>query len=127
MVNNNIVLGQIGEKLAAEFLKKNGYKIFEINYRCRLGQLDIVAKDKETICFVEVKTRSSLNMGLPQEAISSFKQHKISKVALVYLKSYNLIKNRARFDIVSVILKDNAVNKIELIKDAFPLDARYTY
>jgi len=127
MVNNNIALGQIGEKLAAGFLKKKGYKIYQTDYRCRLGQLDIVAKDKDTICFVEVKTRSSLNMGLPQEALTVFKQHKISKVALAYLKSYNLTKSRARFDIVSVILKDNAVDKIELIKDAFPLDARYTY
>jgi len=91
-----------------------------------MGEVDIVARDGETICFVEVKTRSSEDFGLPQEAVSRQKQAQISKAALYYLKTKKLFEKSARFDVVSVLYNDN-VPKIDLIENAFELDAHFSY
>jgi len=115
---HNKELGRQGEEEAVNFLKKKGYKILERNFKNKLGEIDIVAKDNNTLCFVEVKTRSNLRFGIPQEAVTFSKQRKLNKIALSYLKKYNLLNAPARFDIVSVIIYDTAVNT-ELIKDAF--------
>ena len=74
--------GEQGEALAVRHLKKAGYKIIETNYRTRLGEIDIIAKDKDTIVFVEVKTRTSVHFGSPKWAVTPQKQKKISMVAL---------------------------------------------
>ncbi|MGD9279831.1 MAG: YraN family protein, partial [Desulfobacterales bacterium] len=76
--------GEQGEALAARRLKKAGYKIIETNYRTRLGEIDIIAKDKDTIVFVEVKSRRSVYFGNPKQAVTLQKQKKISLVALYY-------------------------------------------
>jgi len=115
-----IDLGRLAEDSAADFLKTNGYKIIRRNYRNKLGEVDIIAKDKDTICFVEVKYRSSDKFGLPSEAVSALKQRRISKVALSFLKDKGLLEERARFDVITVSQDDKA-NKIELIKNAFEL------
>jgi len=123
---DNLKLGALAEQKAAEFLKKNGYKILFRNFRTKLGEIDIIAKDKDTFCFVEVKARSSDRFGTGFDALLSTKQKQISKAALSYLKDKNLLDEKARFDVVSL---DNSekVEKISLIKDAFELDPRYTY
>ncbi len=113
--------GAIGEELAATFLKKQGYKIVEQNFRTRLGEIDIIALDKGTITFVEVKTRKSTTFGYPQEAIGSKKQKKISQVASIYLNQKKLNAEKARFDVVAILLSPDQTDKIELIKDAFEL------
>jgi len=77
--------GRIGEDLAASFLIKEGYKVLERNFRCAIGEIDIVALDKGTLTFVEVKTRSSGKFGLPEEAVTRRKQHQISKAAQFYI------------------------------------------
>ena len=124
MSKQNIYLGKRGEGATADFLKENGYKILKANYKTKLGEVDIIAYDKGTLCFIEVKTRDSLRFGFPQEAVSHFKQRQISKVALQFLKSNNLLNKKARFDVVSVIYTEDKP-AFNLIKNAFELEERY--
>lgn len=110
-------VGSKGEDLAAEFLKGKGYRIIRRNYKTPIGELDIIAKDGETLVFVEVKTRSSNAFGYPFEAVDSSKKHKLKNLALFYLK--NQKKNcAARFDVISINLSGTK-KEIEHIKDAF--------
>ena len=124
MSKQNIYLGKSGEDSALNFLKENGYKILVKNYKTKLGEVDIIAYDKGTLCFIEVKTRGSLRFGSPQEAVSHFKQRQISKVALQFLKRNNLLNKKARFDVVSVIYAEDKP-AFDLIKNAFELEERY--
>lgn len=126
MSKAGLALGFKGEGLACNFLIDNGYKIIKRNYRTKLGQIDVIAKDKDTLCFIEVKTRSSDMAGLPEEAITPIKKRKISKIALIYLKENQLLNKRARFDVVSVLFNEGGF-KINLIKDAFELEGSYAY
>jgi putative endonuclease len=120
MLNQKQKFGEQGETIAARHLKKKGYKILERNYRTKLGEIDIIASDKDTIVFVEVKSRRSWQFGNPKEAVTFEKQRKISKVALYYLKSNNRSNSRARFDVVAVtVTRDKP--QIEIIKNAFEL------
>ena len=116
-------LGRKGEEVALRFLKKNGYKIIEKNYVCKMGEMDIIAREKDTLVFVEVKTRTSMVFGPPQLAVNSTKQMQLSKVALYFLKEKRLEEVKARFDVVAVLLRPRG-DEIELIKDAF--DLKYT-
>jgi putative endonuclease len=120
----NIYLGKSGEDTALNFLKENGYKILVKNYKTKLGEVDIIAYDKNTLCFIEVKTRDSLRFGSPQEAVSHFKQRQISKVALQFLKRNNLLNKKARFDVVSVVYAEDKP-AFDLIKNAFELKDWY--
>ena len=123
MVNSFQVFGKNNESLAVFYLKRQGYRIVEQNYRTRMGEIDIIAKDKETIAFVEVKSRSSVSFGNPKYAVTLQKQRKISKVALQYLKSTHQSHVRARFDVVT-IFSNSGRDTIELIKNAFELAGR---
>ena len=126
MSKQDLYLGKKGEETAVGLLKGNGYKILLRNYKTKLGEIDIIASDKGTICFVEVKTRQSDRFGLPSEAISASKQRQISKAALTFLKERNLLDKKARFDVVSIMYsKDNP--KLDLIKNAFELDNDFVY
>lgn len=121
MPNNNLYFGKIGENKAVELLKTEGYKILARNYRAKTGEVDIIAEDKGTICFIEVKTRLDDKFGLPAEAITKPKQRQIIRTAMVYLQENKLLNNNSRFDVVSVLgVEDN--QKLELIKNAFTLD-----
>ena len=115
--------GKQGEALAVEFLKKNGYRVLENNFRCRYGELDIVAIDGEIIAFVEVKTKTNNRFGPPKLAVDSRKQRQLSKVALAYMLQKNLTRCPARFDVVGIDITGDAAN-IELIKNAFELCLR---
>lgn len=106
--------GSKGEDTAVNYLKKKGYKILYRNYITPLGEADIIAKDKDTIVFVEVKTRSSDAFGQPFEAVNHRKQEKLKKIALYYLK-HNKIELPVRFDIVSVISRDEKTEINHLI------------
>lgn len=111
------LLGSKGEDIAAKFLKDKGCRIISRNFKTPIGEIDIIAEDKGTLVFVEVKTRSDASFGYPFEAVTRRKREKIKKVALCYLKN---CKNPmpARFDILSIEMDgDNA--KIEHIIDAF--------
>jgi putative endonuclease len=114
-------LGKKGEEVALRFLKKRGYRIIEQNYVCKMGEMDLIAKEKDTLAFIEVKTRTSTAFGPPQLAVNSSKQRQLSKVALYFLKEKKLEDVKARFDVVAIILDQNG-EEIELIKDAFDLN-----
>lgn len=113
-------LGKRGEEVAVRFLKKNGYRILGRNYVCKMGEMDIIAKEKDTMVFVEVKTRTSTTFGPPQLAVNPTKQMQLSKVALNFLKEKQLEDAKARFDVVAILLRPKG-EEIELIKDAFDL------
>jgi putative endonuclease len=113
-------LGKKGEELALRFLKKKGYRLIEKNYVCKLGEMDIIAREKDTLVFIEVKTRTSTFFGPPQLAVTSSKQRHLSKVALYYLKEKRLEDVKARFDVVAILLRPKG-EEIELIRDAFEL------
>ncbi|PIP20891.1 MAG: YraN family protein [Candidatus Omnitrophica bacterium CG23_combo_of_CG06-09_8_20_14_all_40_11] len=122
----DLYLGKKGEEAAVGLLKDNGYKILLRNYKTKLGEIDIIASDKGTICFIEVKTRQSNRFGSPVEAISESKQRQISKAALAFLKEKNLLDKKARFDVVS-IMYSKAKPQLDLIKNAFELNNHFLY
>lgn len=121
MSKKNLVLGSSGEEQAAGLLRANGYKIIARNYRSRFGEIDIIASESGTTCFVEVKTRQGDRFGLPQEAITLSKKRHLSRAALLFLKENNLLEKPARFDVVSIDSTAGSA-KAELIKNAFDLD-----
>jgi len=114
-------LGKKGEDLALRFLKKRGYRIIEQNYVCKMGEMDLIAKEKDTLVFIEVKTRTSMYFGPPQLAVTKFKQRQMSKVALYFLKEKKIEDVKARFDVVAILLTPGG-EEIELIRDAFDLN-----
>ena len=95
----------------------------ERNYVCKLGEMDIIAKEKDTFAFIEVKTRTSTTFGPPQLAVNPKKQSQMSKVALHFLKEKQLKDIKARFDVVAILLGPKG-EEIELINDAF--DVKWT-
>jgi putative endonuclease len=113
-----IATGKEGEKIAAAFLKKNGYRITEVNYRCPVGEIDIVAMDKDVLVFVEVKTRKSSALGYPEQAVGVKKQRKMSQLALWYIKEKKIKDISARFDVVAILMLSSR-NDIRLIRNAF--------
>jgi putative endonuclease len=128
MPDSRMKLGAKGEKRAAKFLKRKGYKIIQRNYKCKSGEIDIIARHNDSIVFVEVKTRSTDEFGAPQYAITSAKRNHLSKVALYYIKEKRLINQSCRFDVVAVKFSQRSRKpEIEHIENAFELSRRYTY
>ncbi len=117
--NGRIALGRKGEEVAVDFLKKQGYRIIKRNYRCRAGEIDIVVKEGSSLVFVEVKSRRSTHFGLPEEAVSYEKRRHLTRVALGYLTHHRIKETKCRFDVVSVLMNENGVKEIRLIKNAF--------
>jgi putative endonuclease len=118
--------GAQGEEAARRYVQQQGYRIRALNYTSRLGEVDIIAQDGDTLVFIEVKARSSGSKGAPKESVTPRKQLQISKAALAYLKEHKLFESRARFDVVSVDYSAKPP-AIELIKSAFELSARFSY
>ena len=112
-------LGDWGERIAVNYLMKQGYEILDRNYKTKLGELDIVAKEGDIIVFVEVKTRSSRSFGLPQEAVNFKKQNKIMRMALQYLQDHKLAGSW-RIDVVGIVMnrRTRHVEDIDLIRNA---------
>jgi putative endonuclease len=95
-------LGQRGEAAAARFLKRRGYKILARGDRLDPGELDLVALDRKTIVFVEVKTRQTHNTGHPADAVDAAKQRRLTRLAVTFLKRHGLLDYPARFDVVAI-------------------------
>ena len=111
-------LGDQGEALAVAALKKQGYKIIERNYLTPLGEIDIIAKHRGILVFIEVKTRKSQRFGTPAEAVHPAKQAKLRRLANYYLKQKRLGAVEVRFDVVGITVQDgNPV--VEIIPNAF--------
>ncbi len=108
------LLGKIGENSAAKFLKKQGFKILEQNYKNPFGEIDIIARDGEYTVFVEVKTRLSDAFGAPCEAVDYKKRKKYERIAKGYMVSKGISDSAVRFDVIEI---ENG--KINHIKDAF--------
>lgn len=117
----NKLFGDRGEQAAAKFLKRQGFRIVQRNYSTPWGEIDIVAVDGTTIVFVEVKTRSSLIAGRPEEAVTFDKQKKLTQMALAYLKKHKLLEHPARFDVVAIVWPDDAREPQEIrhLRNAF--------
>lgn len=122
---NNARRGRHFEEAAAAFLEKEGYEILEKNYRCNIGEIDLIAREGAALCFVEVKYRASDKYGLPQEAVNSRKIHKIRKTAEYYMqhlayyqgnhcKSDDYREMLCRFDVVAIL-----GSEFTLIRNAF--------
>ncbi len=120
MTQERISLGQKGEELAISRLKSLNYKILEKNFKCPLGEIDIIARDSNVLVFVEVKTRASRDFGGPAAAVDARKQRQLSRVALTYLNQKKLFNIPARFDVVAVELIPPSP-RIEVIRNAFEL------
>lgn len=114
--------GKEGEKLAEQFLRKNGYKILRSNYRNALGEVDLIALDGKTIVFVEVKTNTSDEFGAPEDRVDQRKQKQIAKSALGFLKEIPARNLDYRFDVIGIQLYKDARPKIEHYKNAFEVD-----
>ena len=121
----NIEFGKAAETAAAEYLKTQGCKILERNYKNKFGEIDIIVLANGVTCFVEVKARHSSAHGLPQEAVTLAKQRQISKVAVGYLKSKRIFDRPARFDVLALLYEDDQP-QITWIKNAFELSANFT-
>ena len=118
MFGSNLSQGKFGEDLAAEFLKKKGFKIVDRNFRIRGGEIDIVAIHEDTLVFIEVKTRSSHEFGTPLEAITYWKLKALVKTAQFYKLSRPKLPDAMRIDAVSVMLdRDNNPTEIELVSN----------
>lgn len=116
-----IPLGQQGETLACRYLSRHGYRVIVKNYRTKLGEIDIIAEEKGTLVFVEVKTRRGHQCGHPFEAVTPTKCRQISKVALQYLAETGREGQAARFDVVAISFAGEAAPVIELVQNAFDL------
>lgn len=112
---NKRQIGALWEQAALAYLVENGYEILETNYRCKIGEIDIIGKNDGYLTFIEVKYRKNSSMGSPFEAINPVKQNTIRKTASYYMLCHNLGTNTAcRFDAVGIL-----GTEITLIKDAF--------
>jgi putative endonuclease len=111
--------GILGERLAQDFLKKRGYRILETNYRCPQGEIDIITKHKESLVFIEVRTKSSLKFGSPEESITQTKKAKIKTAAAQYQQTHRNLPQLWRIDMVAVELDQKGkLSRIELIENA---------
>ncbi len=114
----HLIQGYEGEQLAARHLKRLGYRIVCRNYRCPLGEIDIIARHRGVLVFVEVKSRRSEAFGSPKLAVTPAKQHKLSQVAWHYLQKNNLTEINARFDVVTISGTKSSPH-FEVIENAF--------
>lgn len=112
-------LGSLGEEIAEDFLTRKGYKILEKNYRCREGEIDIVAEKDKEIVFVEVRTRKGKGYGIPEETITEKKKEKMKTVALHYLATHPKVSPSWRIDFIAIEMgKKGEILRIELIEGA---------
>ena len=114
-----IPLGKRGERAAARYLKRRGYRILAQGDRLLPGELDLVALDRGTVVFVEVKTRRSAGTGHPAEAVSAAKQRRLTRLAVTFLKRHGLLEHSARFDVVAVTWPEGSRPTIEHFENAF--------
>jgi len=112
------LVGKAGEEAAVRYLREHGYQILERNYRCRFGEIDLIARDGRVLAFVEVKTRRSQKYGPAAAAVTREKQRHLIKASQLYLIQMKKADELCRFDVVTVAMEAQLPH-IELIKDAF--------
>ena len=115
---NSRALGALGEGMAIRLLKQKGYAILQQNFRCRYGEIDVVAKDRGSIVFIEVKTRRSTRYGTPEEAVDRRKQKQLRLMASLYLSSHDTTYAGYRFDVYSIFLnEDNEPVSVKVLEN----------
>ena len=113
----NRLLGERGERAAARYLRRQGMRVLYRGYRTRWGEIDLIARDGDTLVFVEVKAR---RRGVPAEAITPEKERRLTLAALHFLRKHRLLEERSRFDIVAIVWPDDrSAPRIEHIRNAF--------
>lgn len=115
----NRLLGNRGERIAARYLRRQGYRILARQARNRVGEIDLIAQDRSTIVFIEVKTRSSTQKGHPHEAVDRAKQRQLTRAALAWLKQRNLLEVRCRFDVISIVWRAGSPPDLKHYRNAF--------
>ena len=121
-------LGTRGENLACRFLRRNGYKILYRNFKGRTGgEIDVVCRDRDTLVFVEVKTRTREDFGRPLDAVDRDKRKRIARGGLAWLRLLDDPDILFRFDVVEVIIAEGAEPRLEILRNAFSLPAPYIY
>jgi putative endonuclease len=120
LTRERLDLGNLGEELALKKIRRLGYKKVIRNYRCPLGEVDLIARDGDTLVFLEIKTRKGKSVGYAKEAVDARKRRQLSKAALAYMKSNDCMEAKARFDVVAINIEGNRAH-IEVVKDAFEL------
>jgi len=111
-------LGQRGENVAARYLRDQGYKILERNFRCEVGEVDIIARDGRALVFTEVKTRE-MDDPTPEDQVNQIKRHQLTKAAKFYLSRYGTPQPPARFDVVAIVWPSGREPQIRHTPDAF--------
>ena len=112
-------LGRHGEEIAVGYLRQQGYRVLARNWRCTAGELDIVAREGETLAFVEVRTRRGDRFGTPEESITPTKQAKLVELAQTYLQENGLTDQNWRIDVVAVEMdRGSGVKRVNLIRNA---------
>lgn len=110
--------GALGERIAADYLEKQGYRVRERNFRCQEGEIDIIAEKDDFLIFVEVRTRRSSSMGTPEESVTAFKVERLITVAQSYIQSHQDLPPSWRIDVVAVELKPKGkISRIEHIEN----------
>ena len=112
-------LGEEGEARAEAFLRAAGLRIVDRRFRCRGGEIDLVAFDGEVVVFVEVKARTGVGYGMPTEAVVPLKQRRIARTALAWLARHDALERRCRFDVVEVVAEPGVPERIRHVPDAF--------
>ncbi|HZE58915.1 MAG TPA: YraN family protein [Chthoniobacterales bacterium] len=121
-------LGKRGENLACQFLKRNGYKILYRNFKGRTGgEIDVICRDRDTLVFVEVKTRTREDFGRPLEAVNREKRNRIARGGLAWLRLLDDPDILFRFDVVEVIIAEDAAPRLGILQNAFSLPESYRY
>jgi putative endonuclease len=120
----HLSLGERGEMVAWNFLARAGYKILEKNYRCKIGEMDVVAEKNGRISFIEIKTRSDLFFGLPEESVHPAKQRKLVQLAKWYLKDKRIENVPVSFEVLAIVWKGKEEPQIRLIENAFDVEER---
>jgi len=118
-------LGNRGEMLAWGYLVRSGFKILEKNYRTKLGEIDVIAEKNKRLYFVEVKTRSTSDKGLPEESVTVLKQRKIARLASGYLQKNNKLEQAAAFGVISILWQPPLAPEVRWFENAFSLDEGY--
>lgn len=114
MTDKRRKVGQAGEEAAREYLRKIGYKIIAANYRCPLGEIDIVALDNKVIVIIEVRSKTNIKFGLPEESLTPAKARRLKRLALYYLQFKTGQEVKCRIDFIAVLLNENDLTVLNL-------------
>lgn len=112
-------LGRKGEEIASKYLKKKKFEIIERGFRLFRGEIDIIARDRDTLVFVEVKARADETFGRPEDSVTPAKQRQIRKIAMGYLLKNHTGDVSCRFDVISILFHDDESYRLQHFKDAF--------